>query len=533
MALPRATTPLLTPRLIYATVFVSGMTTLGVELTASRLLGSFFGSSNLVWANIIGLMLLYLTLGYYLGGRWADRSPRAQTLFAILLWAAGLCAAMPYLAQPLLQLAAHALAEVEGALALGSFFVVLLLFSAPVTLLGCVSPFAIRLSIAEIGSAGRISGNIYAVSTLGSLLGTFASALFLIPRLGTLRSFLILAVALYTLALYGMWRCVGWRAARWLWIAALIALLTALRLSGPLRPPPDGYTLLREAESEYNYLQILASENGTRYLHLNEGQGIHSIWHPTERFFDGSWDYFLAAPYFNAPPHPPTRVDSLLIIGLAGGTIARQHQAIYGDIRMTGIELDGEILALGAEYFGMNAAEMPSLTTITQDGRYALRQLETSYAVIAIDAYRPPYIPWHLTTREFFAEARAALNDEGVLAINVGRTSSDRRLVDALTSTLLDVFPSVHALDVPDSFNTILIASAQPTSVTNLAANLAALPADASPALRQILARSVSAIVPTRNNGGIFTDDRAPVEALVDSIVLRFLFSDELDDFRQ
>ena len=86
---------------------------------------------------------------------------------------------------------------------------------------------------------------------------------------------------------------------------------------------------------------------------------------------------------------------------------------------------------------------------------------------------------------------------------------------------------------MPDSFNTILIASAQPTSVTNLAANLAALPADASPALRLILTRSVSAIVPTRNNGGIFTDDRAPVEALVDSIVLRFLLSDELDDFRQ
>ena len=532
MAPPRAATPL-TPRLIYATVFVSGMTTLGIELTASRLLGSFFGGSNLVWANIIGLMLLYLTLGYFLGGRWADRSPRPQTLFAILLWAAGLCAAMPYLAQPLLQLAAHALAEVDGALALGSFFVVLLLFAAPVTLLGCVSPFAIRLAIAEVSSAGRTAGNIYAVSTLGSLLGTFASALLLIPRLGTLRSFLILAAALYALALYGMWRSVGWRAARWLWIAALVALLTALRLSGPLRPPPNGYTLLHEAESEYNYLQVLANDDGTRYLHLNEGQGIHSIWHPTERFFDGSWDYFLAAPYFNSPPHSPARVDSLLIIGLAGGTIARQHQAIYGDIRMTGIELDGKILALGAEYFGMNATEMPSLTTITQDGRYALRQLESSYDVIAIDAYRPPYIPWHLTTREFFAEARAALSEDGVLAINVGRTASDRRLVDALTSTLLEVYPSVHALDVPNSFNTILAASTQPTSARNLAANLAVLPADAPPALRQILVRAVSAIVPTRNNGMIFSDDHAPVEALVDSIVLRFLLSDELDDFRQ
>lgn len=531
MALQEEKNPV-TPNLLYTTVFISGMTTLGVEITASRLLGSFFGGSNIVWANIIGLMLFYLTLGYYLGGRWADRSPYARTLFRILLSAAGLCAAMPFVSQPLLQMAASALAEVEGALAIGSFFVVLLLFAAPVTLLGCVSPFAIRLALQEIRSAGRISGSIYAVSTLGSLLGTFASALILIPHLGTLRSFLILAAALYILAFYGMWRSIGWRAIRWLWIAVLIALLTVLRLRGPLRPAPHGFTLLRESESAYNYSQVFSDEAGTRYLHLNEGQGIHSIWHPTERFFNGSWDFFLAAPYFNSPPHSPANVDSLLIIGLAGGTIARQHQAIYGDILMTGIELDGQILSLAAQYFGMNASEMPSLTTIKQDGRYALRYLQTSYDVIAIDAYRPPYIPWHLTTNEFFAETRAILSEDGLLAINVGRTSSDRRLVDALASTLLSVFPSVHALDVPNSFNTILFASVQRTNETNLVANLAALPADAPPPLHQILTKAVSALVPIRESGVIFTDDHTPIEALVDSIVLRFLLSEELDDLR-
>ena len=523
------------PAMIYACVFVGGMTTLGVEICASRLLGSFFGGSNIVWANVIGLMLLYLTVGYYLGGRWADRSARAETLYAIMCWAALLCAAMPLLAQPLLRLAARALVDVQGALALGSFFATLTLFAAPITLLGCVSPFAIRLSLRSnqaLARAGRITGNLYAISTLGSLLGTFGAALLLIPQIGTMRSFLALAAALYALAFYGLWQRQGKRAARWLWMPALIAILVALWLRGPLRPAPAGFSLLSEAESEYHYLQVIADEAGRNYLHLNEGQGIHSIWHPDERFFGGSWDFFLAAPYFNPAPHPPNRVDSLLIIGLAGGTIAHQHRAIYGDIPMTGIELDGEIIALAEQYFGLNEAALPSLTVRVQDGRFALRQLTERYAVIAIDAYRPPYIPWQLATREFFAEARARLREDGVLAINVGRAASDRRLIDALTATLLAVYPSVHAIDVPHSFNTILVASIQPTDAENLAANLAWLPPDAPPALREILQKANAALVPARADGPVFHDDHAPIEMLVDAMVLRFLLSDELAEFR-
>ncbi|MCY3836354.1 MAG: fused MFS/spermidine synthase [Anaerolineaceae bacterium] len=531
MAARRHPTTISSP-LLLAVVFVSGMTTLGVEISASRLLGSFFGSSNIVWANIIGLMLFYLTLGYYIGGRWADRSPDPGLLFRLLLIAAGLCAFLPFLAHPVLQVAASALSEINGALALGSFFTVLLLFAVPITLLGCVSPFAIRLAINELEHAGKISGSIYAVGTLGSLLGTFASALVLIPTFGTLQSFLILAAALYLLALYGLWRAVGNKAFRWLWVALLIAILTLMRLRGPLRPAPEGFLLLDETESAYNYVQVLADRAGTRYLHLNEGQGVHSIWHPTERFFDGSWDFFLAAPYFNAPPFAPEQMKSLLIIGLAAGTIARQHQAIYGDIPMTGIELDGEILALAASHFELNEAAMPSLVTIPQDGRFALRQLNQQFDAIAIDAYRPPYIPWHLTTVEFFKEARSLLSNEGVLAINVGRTSSDRRLVDALAATLQQVFPSVHAVDVPNSFNSLLYASIKPTSPSNLQANLRDLPADASPHLRRILELTVRSASPLRDGGIVFTDDLAPVEALVDSILLRFLFSQELEMLR-
>ena len=153
--------------------------------------------------------------------------------------------------------------------------------------------------------------------------------------------------------------------------------------------------------------------------------------------------------------------------------------------------------------------------------------------MIGIDAYRVPYVPWHLTTVEFFEEVRDRLASDGVLTINVGRTSSDRRLVDAMARTLLDVFPSVHTMDVPDSYNTILVATRQPTSAQNLAANLAALPANAHPVLREALSAAVDALRPTTTSDVRFTDDRAPVESIVDSMVIEFLLTggiDELDN---
>jgi spermidine synthase len=175
----------------------------------------------------------------------------------------------------------------------------------------------------------------------------------------------------------------------------------------------------------------------------------------------------------------------------------------------------------------MNTSSMQNLTVYAQDGRFMMNRLGRHYDIIAVDAYRPPYIPWHLTTVEFFQELRTHLTDQGVVAINVGRTNTDRRLVDAMTATLLKVFPAVHAMDVPLSFNTILVATVQPTDSTHLAANLAALPANAPSLLRNAIEWGVKQVVPVRASDLIFTDDRAPVETLVDSLVINFLLSDQ------
>jgi spermidine synthase len=525
---------MITQRYLYLTVFVSGIVTLAVEITASRLLGSVFGTSNLVWANVIGLILLFLAAGYFLGGRLSDKHPHPAAFFRLILWGAFFNALIPLAARPVLALAASAVQGIEAALAVGSFVAVLILFAAPVTLLGMVSPFAIRLAIqdAKPEALGGISGRIYAIGTLGSLLGTFVPVILIIPVIGTFATFLFFAGLLFLVGIFGLSQQVGLRAARYAWMPVVVAVLAIISLSQPVRAAPAGQTILYENESPYNYIQVAEDTQGYRYLYLNEGQGVHSQWHPTQVSYGRTWDYFLAAPYFNAPPYAPQDVQAMAVVGLAAGTITRQYSAVYPGLPMDGIEIDPAIVDVGARYFGMNSEEQPSLTVHIGDGRYLINQLDRQYSVIALDAYRPPYIPWQLCTVEFFQEVRAKLLDNGVVAINVGRTNTDRRLIDALTATMLQVFPSVQAMDVPYSFNTILIATMEPSQSDNLIINAANLPPDTNPILLNTLALAASTRVAVAPSDLVFTDDKAPVENLVDSLVLNFLLSDDLNRLR-
>src|SRR5918997_1733219 len=162
-------------------VFVSGMTVLGSELTGSRLLAPYFGTSLFIWANLIGLILLYLTAGYWLGGRLADRYPNRESLYHVTAVAAVFVGIIPMLARPILHLSSIGFANYSLGIFWGSLMGVIALFLVPMTLLGCVSPWAIRLSVADVRGAGRTAGTLYALSTLGSLAGAYLPVLVLIP----------------------------------------------------------------------------------------------------------------------------------------------------------------------------------------------------------------------------------------------------------------------------------------------------------------------------------------------------------------
>ncbi|RMF04155.1 MAG: spermine synthase [Chloroflexi bacterium] len=507
-------------------VFVSGMTTLGVELSASRLLDPFFGNSLVVWASIIGLMLLYLTVGYTVGGRWADRDPRHTTLFQITAWGAFLVGLVPFVSRPVLRWSVEGMASFDAGLLAGSFFGVLVLFSLPITLLGTVSPFAIRLAISDVEHSGNTAGSVYAVSTLGSLLGTFLPVLVLIPWLGTRLTFFVFALLLLLISLGGMLLVRPRLALAYAAMPVVLIILNILLGNVPIKAVPG---LAFETETPYNYIQVIQLDDskwGTwTALQLNEGQGIHSLYNPNYPEYplvDGVWDYFLVAPYFNAPPYTEANVNSLLLIGSAAGTISKSYTQIYGPIRIDNVEIDPGIIRVGREWFDMNE---PNVAVHAQDGRVFLATTNVTYDVIGVDAYRPPYIPFHLTTQEFFQQIYDHLNDDGVMVINAGRTSTDYSLVEALGSTMKSVFPNVYVIDVP-SFgsslgNSLVVATKQPTKIDNFFANSVLLQ---HPLLQRVADRAINSRVWELEAGGIvFTDDKAPVEQVIHRLILRYM----------
>ncbi len=508
-------------KILYLAVFVSGMTTLAIEMAASRLLGNVFGTSNLVWASIIGLILIYLAVGNYLGGILADKYPRFSTFFIIQIISAVAIALVPVISKPILRLSANAFDQLQLGVLFGSFLTVFIILCIPIILLGTISPFAIRLAINDTQTAGKISGKIYATSTLGSFVGAFLPVLVLIPTLGTYRTFLVLAALLAVMGLVGL----GWSSGRkaalyYLWAPILIFALSIWGLSGNTKSTPE---LIYETESEYNYIQVLEVD-GYRLLRLNEGQGIHSVFHPEIINYYGPWEIMLVGPFFNSAPYPVDHVNKIAIVGLAAGTTARQASILFPGIEIDGFEIDPKIVEVGQKYFDMN---QPNLNIIIQDGRWGLEQTEGNYDLISIDAYRPPYIPWHFTTREFFELVRRKLSPQGVMAINVGRSPEDRRLVNALGTTIRAVFPSVHVMDVPNSFNTIIFASVTPTFEKDLELNYANLlnQPEINPLLLESIKTTLENMQPQPEPGPVFTDDLAPVEWITNNMVLNFLFT--------
>lgn len=511
-------------RTLYFSVFSSGMVTLAVEMTASRLLGNVFGTSNLVWASIIGLILIYLTAGYFLGGWLADKYPNFRTFFQVLLWGSFSAGMVPLASRPLLRAGATAFDNLQMGDLLGSFVVVMVLFIIPVTLLGMVSPFAIRLAITDPEQAGKISGRIYAISTLGSFIGTFLPVLVLIPWLGTTNTFISLSVYLMLVALVGLGRSAGWKKALvWVWMPVVLVVIGVLWAQGAFKDTPGQ---IFEKESAYNYIEVVQDGDYTM-LRLNDGQGIHSMYNPNELNYGGPWQQFLAGPFFY-PGESLGDVKRIAIIGLAAGTTARQATEVFGPVPIDGYEIDPEIIKVGQEYFGMT---MPNLNPIATDGRWGLYTSSEVYTIIGIDAYRPPYIPWHLTTQEFFELTRDHLTEDGVLVINVGRAPDDRSLIDALVTTLQTVFPSVHVMDIPNTLNSMVYATVQPTVIEDFVRNYAVMREDPTvhPLLLNAMERVILNTRPLPEPTIVFTDDKAPVEMVVNQMVLKFIFTGEYE----
>ncbi len=497
--------------ILYAMVAVAGVATMGVEMGASRLLAPYFGDSLPVWGVLIGLLLAYLAIGYVLGGRLADRHPHASMLYRIAAWSGFLVGVVPYLSRPILRFAASAFARYQTGAVLGSLLGVLALFGVPVALLGCISPFAIRLSVESKDSSGGAAGRIYALSTLGSLVGTFGSVFVLIPAWGTRRTFFVLSVGLLATALMGLAQAYRQRVLVYLLLLAAIVALQFLP-AGAIKPTQG---LIHELDSAYNYIQVLR-EDEALVLKLNEGEGIQSAYRPGQVLTGYVYDYFLLVPFFRSEASSP--VANLCLIGLAAGTTARQYSAVFGPIPIDGVEIDPAIVHVARQFFDL---KLPNLRVIIQDGRYYLANSNQRYDVIAIDAYRPPYIPFQLTTAEFFGQVRDHLTHHGVVAVNVARTETDYALVNAIAGTMKTMYPSVYVVDTLGNLNSIVIATKQPTDLRVIEEQLAAL---SDPVLRDVVQRASGRVWEfAKPVGTVLSDDHAPVEQIVHAIAARYL----------
>lgn len=512
---------------LFVTVFFSGMAALAVEMSASRLLGNIYGSSNLIWAVIIGLILIYLTVGYSLGGKMADKRPDYNTFYTILMWASLTVALVPMVSKPVLRLSANAFDMLNVPILAGAFVTVIVLFAVPITLIGMISPFALKLALPDAKDAGKTSGRLSAISTLGSFIGTLLPVMVLIPLIGTYRTFLFFSTVLMMIATVGFFVYLDIRS--WLkysWMPVVLLLLWIFGARGTVKNTEN---MIYETESSYNYIQVL-EVNGYRYLRLNEGQGIHSVYHPTDLNYTGPWSQVLVAPFFNAAPHDPDSVERIAIVGLAAGTTARQAAAVFDDVKVDGYEIDPKIVEVGQTYFEMND---PNLNIYVEDGRWGLEHSDYLYDIISVDAYRPPYIPWHMTTVEFFTIAADHLTDDGVLVINIGRSPQDRTLVNDLATTIRTVLPNVFIMDLPSAFNTILFASHEGTGWENLYANFSALHAvDVEPLLLEAMAVTLSFQQPDPEVTQVYTDDRTPIEWLTNKIVLDYILVGGLGDMQ-
>lgn len=332
----------------------------------------------------------------------------------------------------------------------------------PILVAGAVAPYALRLAVHDVERAGTVSGRLYAISTLGSLLGTFSSALLFIPLLGTRRTFLVFALALVLIAVVGL--------ARRALVLAPIGLGVLLALpAGPLKVQTEpGARVIHEAETEYQYARVVQDTDGTRSLELNEGQAVHSVRRPASVLTGGIWD--------------------------------------------DGVEIDGALTDIGRRYFDLRN---PRLTTHTADARPFLRRTRARYDAIFVDAYRQPYIPFYLTTKEFFALARSRLRPGGVVIVNAGHPENSDALERVLAATLASVFPTVLR-DPAKDVNTLLLATMSGASGARLEANTPGLPR----ALRPLALAAARRAGPPLAGGRVYTDDVAPVEWLIDASIV-------------
>lgn len=492
---------------IYATSFFCGMSVMAVELSASRLLAPYFGTSSIIWTIIIGLIMISLSAGNIIGGRSADKYNSIGRLF-FWIWIASLwIAAIPLFGKYVITLSVVLLMWVlpNNLLVAGSVLSCLVIFTFPLVILGMVSPYLVKLGVKSMDDNGKTTGKIYALSTIGSIIGTFVPTFCTIPYIGTNKTFFVFALLLNIICLfYFMTRKIN--AAKHIISAIVMIALVAIPFS-------NSYAFwtnpVLEDESLYNYLQVSENKDSV-ILSTNVAFGVQSIYMKNRTLSGLYYDYALMAPFFikDAAVDKPFNV---LVLGMGTGTYAKECKYFFPDSHIDGVEIDRKIVDLSKKYFELKDNEAD---IYVNDGRTFLMSKDAGkYDVIMVDAYHDITIPFHMSTTEFFKEVKKHLNPGGVIMININmRSEKSTEIVDYLTETLKSNMNKVYKYNVPNTTNTLVFSSDSEEMARNLEENTSALPEN-NPLIR-IAGNVKNNLKEVTSDSHILTDDLAPVEVL-------------------
>ena len=496
--------------ILYVTSFLSGMTVMAVELACSRLLAPYFSSSQIVWTIIIGLIMISMSIGNMLGGRLADKHKSLSRLY-FYIWIASLwIAAIPFVGK-------YLISGIIGLLLLfvpGSQFVVagsalscLVIFALPMALLGMVSPYLVRLGIYDMENSGKIAGKIYAMGTIGSIIGTFIPTFLTIPLIGTGKTFFLFAFLLNVVcALYLIFH----KKRNIKNVVTSILLLVFL-----LMPFQDSFAywksnIVYEGESLYNYLQVSETKDSV-ILSTNVAFGVQSIYKKDGSLSGYYYEYALMAPFFMDEASFDKDLD-VLVLGLGTGTYSKQLKKYFPNSSCDSVEIDEKIAWLAGEYFNLKEDEA---TIYINDGRSFLETENAGlYDIILADAYQDITVPFHMSTVEFFQSAKKHLKPGGILIVNINMRSGDFEGVpEYLAGTVKSCFNSVYRVDLTNVTNSVLFVSDNPNMLENYERNTRITMSEDHDlySISRYVGNNISEV---EDLDLILTDDLAPVEIL-------------------
>jgi spermidine synthase len=424
-------------------VFVSGASILAIEILGTRILGPFYGVSLFLWSALIAITLIALSVGYYLGGSVADKRATYGRL-ALLLSVSGLWVMIiPVIRGPIL--------TVSQSLGLRTavFLTAFLLFFPPLTLLGMISPIAIRLRATSLDVVGRSAGVLSSISTLAGVLSALATGIFFVPYLGLTAFTLLIGAALLVTGLVGFVLDKNQKRNKAGSITAVLVVMVLIGVAA-MYGEGRGRNSLVEIQSQYAELRVVDRED-SRFL-LVDGT-IHT------QVDTSTWQSRLEyVAVMDLPIYTFDRNGAALLVGLGGGSIVKNY--VFWNWAVDAVEIDPEIARLAPTYFGLKPNEA---TIHTMDGRRFLEETTKQYDVILIDAFGSSSIPFHMVTAEAFQLCRNRLTQNGVLAVNVVAIGWNDQIVRSLAATLRTEFTNVVALPIaepPDKLgNVVLMAS--------------------------------------------------------------------------